>query len=298
MPACRSGPHAKARVGNGAVEAGRGSGARSARAARGRMARDRRRRGRAELAAGTHQGRHSGRHHALECVEPSAELSGRPRASRRRRAAAARRRGTAAVSRGPHRGASRVAAAHAAGAPRAAPHASGPRRRRRAKRSNASGATWRNGNRLAAAPGGASAPAAGRWPWPAAGGFCAACAAARAQERAAATARVLFEAPWLGFNGTSALVDGLREEEYEHIRTGLLKHWWGTLAQARATKRLSRDGRERLVASSYVLLQSKLPPEEIRPATVRSILGDELHDLLYGEPPVEGGAVKDRKRRT
>ena len=131
-----------------------------------------------------------------------------------------------------------------------------------------------------------------------AGGVCAACAAARSQERAAATARVLFEAPWLGFNGTSALVDGLQEEEYEHIRTGLLKHWWGTLAKARAAKRLSRDGRERLVASSYVLLQSKLPPEEIRPATVRSILGDELHDLLYGEPPVEGGTVKDRKRRT
>jgi hypothetical protein len=129
-------------------------------------------------------------------------------------------------------------------------------------------------------------------------GLCAACAAARAQERAAATARVLFDAPWLGFNGTSALVDGLGEEEYEYIRTGLLKHWWGSLVKARAAKRLSRDGRERLVASSYVLLQSKLPPEEIRPATVRSILGDELHDLLYGEPPVEGGAVKDRKRRT
>ncbi|HXO18181.1 MAG TPA: DUF721 domain-containing protein [Candidatus Dormibacteraeota bacterium] len=128
------------------------------------------------------------------------------------------------------------------------------------------------------------------------GEFCAACASARSQERAAAAARVLFEAPWLGYGGTAALVSGLQEGEYEHIRTGLLKHWWGMLAQARAAKRLSRDGRERLVASSYVLLQSKLPPERIMPATVRNVLGDELHDLLYGEPR-ESGAVKDQKQR-
>jgi hypothetical protein len=127
------------------------------------------------------------------------------------------------------------------------------------------------------------------------GEYCTACGAARAAARASAAARLLFEAPWLGYAGTAALVDGLQEEEYEHVRTGLLKHWWGTLAQARAAKRLSRDGRERLVASSYVLLQSKLPPEQIVPATVRSILGDELHDLLYGAP--QSGAVEDRKRK-
>jgi hypothetical protein len=127
--------------------------------------------------------------------------------------------------------------------------------------------------------------------------FCPACAAAREQERTAATARLLFEAPWLGYPGTAALVDGLQEEEYERIRTFLLRHWWGMLVQARAAKRLSRDDRERLVASSYVLLQSKLPPEEIMPATVRSILGDELYEMLYGAPSSGGTAVQRRKRR-
>lgn len=127
--------------------------------------------------------------------------------------------------------------------------------------------------------------------------WCGACAAERAEARAAAAARVLFEAPWLGYAGTASLVDGLKQEEYERIRTGLLKHWWGRLARARAAKQLSRDGSERLVASSYILLQSKLPPEEIMPATVRGILGDELHELLYGEPAREGGAVKSQKRR-
>lgn len=129
------------------------------------------------------------------------------------------------------------------------------------------------------------------------GAWCAACGVERAEARAGAAARLLFEAPWLGYAGTASLVAGLQLEEYERIRTGLLKHWWGRLAQARTAKQLSRDGSERLVASSYILLQSKLPPEEIMPATVRGILGDELHELLYGEPAREGSAVKSQKRR-
>ena len=112
--------------------------------------------------------------------------------------------------------------------------------------------------------------------------LCSACANARTQERAAAATRLLFEAPWLGYSATAAMVEGLSRAEYEALRTRLLARWWELLARARAAKRLSREGRERLIASSYVVLKSKLPPEDIEPATVRSMLGDELHDLLYG----------------
>jgi hypothetical protein len=117
---------------------------------------------------------------------------------------------------------------------------------------------------------------------PAGAAWCVTCANARAEGRAAAVARLLFEAPWLGFAGTSALIEGLSNREYESIRTRLLSRWWETLVRARYAKKLSRDGRERLVASSYVLLKSKLPPEEIAPATIRNVLGDEIHDLIYG----------------
>jgi hypothetical protein len=133
---------------------------------------------------------------------------------------------------------------------------------------------------------------------PEAGRLCSACASTAGQERAAATARLLFEAPWLGYRGTAALVDGLQEEEYEQIRTLLLSRWWGMLQQARSAKQLSRDGRERLVASSYVLLRSKISPEDIMPATVRSVLGDELHELLYEAPSHKGDALRNQKRRT
>jgi hypothetical protein len=128
---------------------------------------------------------------------------------------------------------------------------------------------------------------------------CAACDAAASESRTLATARLLFEAPWLGFTGTAQLVDGLNKEEYERIRSRLLKRWWGMLERARVAGRLSRGGRERLVASSYVLLHSKLPPEEIMPATVRNLLGDELHELLYAGSPLAtaSGAGKQNERK-
>lgn len=127
--------------------------------------------------------------------------------------------------------------------------------------------------------------------------YCAACSVAAREERALATARLLYEAPWLGYNGTAALVDGLQEKEYERIRSRQLKRWRTMLEQMRVAGRPSRDGRERRVASSYVLLQSKLSPEQIMPATVRNILGDELAALLYGDPYDPASARDNRNER-
>jgi hypothetical protein len=112
--------------------------------------------------------------------------------------------------------------------------------------------------------------------------LCTVCAGARAQRRADDAARLLFEAPWLGFAGTAALISGLSKGEYESIRSRLLTRWWETLARAQASKRLSPGNLERSIASSYVVLRSQLPPENIAPATVRNVLGDELHDFIYG----------------
>lgn len=113
-------------------------------------------------------------------------------------------------------------------------------------------------------------------------GLCATCRNVRAQRREAAIARLLFEAPWLGYAGAAELIEGLTPADYDAVRSRLLSRWWETLAKARDSKRLSRDGRERTIASSYVVLKSKLSPEAIDPATVRNVLGDELNDLLYG----------------
>ena len=116
---------------------------------------------------------------------------------------------------------------------------------------------------------------------PTAGLRCVSCQTALDDERTRQVARLLFEAPWLGFAGTAKLVERLHQDEYESIRRRLLARWWEMLSRVFASKQLSRDGRERLIASSYVILKSGLPPERIVPAIVRNVLGDELHDLLY-----------------
>ncbi len=117
---------------------------------------------------------------------------------------------------------------------------------------------------------------------PDAGSTCVPCTVASAKEREHRVSRLLFEAPWLGYAGTASLVEDLDRDEYETIRRRTLGRWWERLNRARAAKRLARDGSDRLVASSYVLLKSELPPERLTPATVRNVLGDELHELLYG----------------
>ena len=120
------------------------------------------------------------------------------------------------------------------------------------------------------------------WIEPHEGRSCIVCANRRADKRAGATARLLYETPWLGYEGVSQLVEGLQRVEYEAIRKRLLVRWWDTLRVAVRTGRLSADGRERLIASSYVLLKSGIDPERIAPETVRNLLGDDLHDLIYG----------------
>lgn len=116
---------------------------------------------------------------------------------------------------------------------------------------------------------------------PGSGPRCISCEIAREAERERLVSRLLFEAPWLGFAGTANLVEDLRQDEYESIRRRLLSRWWDRLSHVRLSGKLSRDGAERLIASSYVLLKSGLAPERLTPAIVRNVLGDELHDLLY-----------------
>jgi hypothetical protein len=116
---------------------------------------------------------------------------------------------------------------------------------------------------------------------PGSGLLCVSCAIARDTQRERLVSRLLFEAPWLGYPGTAALIEDLHRDEYEAIRRRLLQRWWDRLVRARYQGKLSRDESERLIASSYVLLKSELAPERLTPEIVRNILGDELHHLVY-----------------
>jgi hypothetical protein len=116
----------------------------------------------------------------------------------------------------------------------------------------------------------------------ASGLFCVPCANADAQEREAQVARLLFEAPWLGYAGIAPLVRGLTPQQYEAVRVALLRRWKDTLERIRRSGRPRVTMRDRSIASSYVLLKSELEPDRIAPAVVRDLLGDELHEIFYG----------------
>ncbi len=116
---------------------------------------------------------------------------------------------------------------------------------------------------------------------PIAGPFCTPCENARVQERDARVARLLFEAPWLGYAGIAPLTERLTPQEYAAIRLRVLRHWRDALERIKRAGR-AHGTRDRMIASSYVLLKSELDPERIAPVVVRELLGDELHDILYG----------------
>jgi hypothetical protein len=110
---------------------------------------------------------------------------------------------------------------------------------------------------------------------------CAACESALTLRRTERAARLLAEAPWLGYAGTAELVDELSRTEYEVLRARLLSDWRQSLERARATSAEHPAPGERGLASAYVLLATRLRPHEIDPAVMRGVLGDASYDRLY-----------------
>ena len=111
---------------------------------------------------------------------------------------------------------------------------------------------------------------------------CVPCRSERAQERATGVAQLLYETPGIDFADAAAHVEGLTRAAFEAQKRRLLSRWRTELDRVARDRRLSRDGRERSIASAYVLLKTGIPPERIAAATIRNELGDVVYDLIYG----------------
>ena len=110
---------------------------------------------------------------------------------------------------------------------------------------------------------------------------CAPCADARERDRKLRLERSVYLAPWLQLAELRGEIADVSARELEAVRRELLQRWWLVLERARRAGKLSASGLERHVASSYVLLQARLPPDRITPAVARNLLGPELHALLW-----------------
>jgi hypothetical protein len=94
---------------------------------------------------------------------------------------------------------------------------------------------------------------------------------------------LLYEVPWTTSPRAREQIPGLSEADYDGTRRQLLVRWWGMLQRVKFSGHLRSDGLERRIAMSYVILQSRLPPDGISSATVRNLLGSELSGLLFDE---------------
>jgi hypothetical protein len=98
--------------------------------------------------------------------------------------------------------------------------------------------------------------------------------------------RLLYEAPWLRPEDVMTAVAGLDAPAYDAIRRRLLRAWWDEMALARKRASLPKPvapdrSRLRKIASSYVLLETKIDPNrlEMDSPVRRNALGD-LYDFI------------------
>ncbi len=110
---------------------------------------------------------------------------------------------------------------------------------------------------------------------------CAPCAGEAERDRQTLVERIVYMAPWLTIEEMREQITDLRNAEFERARKRLLSRWWLVLERTKLAGAVSASGVERHVASSYVLLHTRLPPDRITPAVVRNLLGPDLEKILW-----------------
>jgi hypothetical protein len=112
-------------------------------------------------------------------------------------------------------------------------------------------------------------------------GRCAPCDGDAERERMLLVERTIYLAPWLTHAELREQIPDLSGAEFERARRVLLQRWWLVLERIKRGAKVGASGDERQVASSFVLLQSRLPPDRITPAIVRNAIGDDVTDALW-----------------
>jgi hypothetical protein len=112
--------------------------------------------------------------------------------------------------------------------------------------------------------------------------------------------RALMQAPWLSLGALCEFLPGISATAYERTRQRLLARWQFELTAAeRRLRRGSPSAEDRVVAWSFVMLQSGLAQHDIGRAVVTDILGTHWTAVLFDNvvtPKLE--AVRPRREKT
>lgn len=111
---------------------------------------------------------------------------------------------------------------------------------------------------------------------------CLPCANATQRHRERQVAALFYDTPGIEYSAAATHIEGLTRAAFEFEKRRLLGRWRTQLDRVARDGHLSRDGRERAIASAYVLLKTGIPPERIAPATIRNELGERTYALIYG----------------
>jgi len=113
---------------------------------------------------------------------------------------------------------------------------------------------------------------------------CAPCADGKRRRTLGAIERALMHAPWLSLADVRVALPRTTATAYERTRQRLLARWqFDVDAAARRLRRAALTAEDRVVAWSYVMLQSGLPQRDIGRALVTDVLGRDWTSVLFGD---------------
>jgi predicted nucleic acid-binding Zn ribbon protein len=130
---------------------------------------------------------------------------------------------------------------------------------------------------------------------------CAPCAENLRTASEAKIERALMQAPWLSHAGLTNAVPGVSAKAYERARQRLLARWQFELdAAQRRLRRGSPSVEDRVVAWSFVMLQSGLAQRDIGRGVATDVLGPHWASALFDNvatPKQEAGRPRREKYR-
>lgn len=109
---------------------------------------------------------------------------------------------------------------------------------------------------------------------------CIHCALQAVQALRSSTRSLLWELPWLPYTEIRDHVQGLDQETYDSVRREMIQQLWEKFRIS--SKNLKSSKLSKTYIQTYVLLRTRLSPEELTPEIIWQTLGNNMANKLLG----------------